>query len=196
MDRKRDFQRETSETQIRGSLNVDGRGEAEISTGLGFFDHMLMACARHGMMDLELTVTGDLHVDAHHTVEDTGLALGAALADCLGDKAGVRRFGTAFVPMDDALLRASLDLSGRAYLAYRVPIAASEAGGIPVLLFREFFRAFAGAARLTLHLDRLAGDEPHHLLEAAFKAFGRALDEATRLTPGIEGALSTKGTLG
>ncbi len=195
MQRSAQFERNTSETRICGSLSLDGAGEAHVDTGIGFFDHMLKAWAKHGMLDLELTVRGDLEVDCHHTIEDTGLVLGGALEEALGDKAGIRRFGAAVLPMDDALVRAVVDLSGRPYTAYRVALGASEVGGVPLLLFREFFRAFANTAKLTVHVDKLAGDEPHHVIEAAFKALGRALDEAKEPDPRVTGAPSTKGTL-
>lgn len=196
MDRHTQFERKTAETRIAGELRLDGAGNCDIRTGVAFFDHMLGAAAKHGFFDLSLRTEGDLDVDAHHTLEDVGLVLGDALGRCLGDKAGIRRFGTAVVPMDDALSRLTVDVCGRAYCAYRVPLATPAVGGVPVLLFREFFRAFATAAACTLHVDKLAGDEPHHVLEATFKAWGRALDEALTVDPRIDGALSTKGTLG
>lgn len=195
MERSAQFERNTNETQIRVSLCVDGRGAATVATGIGFFDHMLQAWAKHGMIDLDLKASGDLQVDPHHTIEDTGLVLGHALGDALGDKVGIRRFGSAVLPMDDALVRVVVDLSGRPYTAYRVPLAAAEVGGVPLVLFREFFRAVATSAGLTVHVDKLAGDEPHHVVEAVFKAFGRAVDEAKGADPRVIGAPSTKGTL-
>lgn len=196
MTRQTPFQRETKETRIRGVLKLDGTGHsAAIATGLGFFDHMLSALARHGMLDLELTAEGDLCVDAHHTMEDVGLTLGTAFAECLGDRAGVRRFGEATVPMDDALVRAVVDLSGRPFLGYRVEVDAYEVGGIAPRLFREFFQGFVNNAGIALHIDRLAGEAPHHVLEAVFKATGRALDMACGCDECVSGVPSTKGTL-
>ncbi|MFW5894102.1 MAG: imidazoleglycerol-phosphate dehydratase HisB [Verrucomicrobiota bacterium] len=195
MQRSAQFERNTSETQICGSLSLDGVGNARVDTGIGFFDHMLNAWAKHGMFDLELTVRGDLEVDCHHTLEDTGLVLGGALEEALGGKVGIRRFGASVLPMDDALVRVVTDLSGRPYVAYRVALDATEVGGVPLLLFREFFRAFANSANVTVHVDKLAGDEPHHVIEAAFKALGRALDQAKEPDPRVTGVPSTKGTL-
>lgn len=195
MERRAEFERTTRETQIRGCLQVDGTGKASVGTGIGFVDHMMTAMARHGYLDLDLTVCGDLEVDAHHTVEDIGLALGAALKTCVGNKAGIQRFGWCLLPMDDALVRVALDLGGRPYLVYSVDLAYPEVGGIPCILFREFFQALANSAGMNLHIARLHGDEPHHVFEAVFKAVGKALDQAVSLDPRCDGVPSTKGVL-
>lgn len=187
--------RATSETDILLSLALDGKGESTIDTGVGFFDHMLTAFAKHGFFDLNVQARGDLEVDAHHTVEDVGIVLGQALAKALGNKAGITRFGTAFVPMDEALVMASLDISGRPYLALDWALPNETLGTFPAVLGEEFFRAFAFNAGLTLHIRQLAGRNAHHLLEAAFKAVARALAEACALDSRVEGILSTKGLL-
>jgi imidazoleglycerol-phosphate dehydratase len=189
------IQRQTSETNIDLTLVIDGAGESRIDTGVGFFDHMLTAFSRHGLFDLNLTCKGDLEVDPHHTVEDVGICLGQAVAEALGDKAGIVRFGSAYVPMDEALARAVIDLSGRAYLNLQAAFVDEAVGGLPVALVPEFFRAVADNARMNLHLDLLRGTNDHHSIEAVFKATGRALDTATRLSERVQGVLSTKGTL-
>lgn len=188
--------RKTNETDIKLFLNLDGRGTAQVKTGIGFFDHMLDAFARHGLFDLEVEVDGDLEVDGHHTVEDTGLTLGAAFNEALGDKRSIRRFGSAYVPMDDALVLAVVDLSGRAYVrcdgfVFREP----SVGAFDTPLAEEFFRAFATACGCNLHLKVEAGDNAHHIIEAAFKALARALDEAVQIDERVEGIPSTKGSL-
>ena len=188
-------ERRTQETDITVELALDGEGRAKVDTGLPFMDHMLTAFARHGRFDLTVAATGDLDVDAHHTMEDLGLVLGQAIADALGDKVAICRFGAALIPMDEALARVVVDLSGRPWLSYRFRPSAAVAGGIQVRLFREFFQALVGNARLTLHVDLLAGEEIHHSLEAVFKAFGRALRQATGLDPDGVGVPSTKGLL-
>lgn len=188
--------RQTSETNIYVRMDLDGSGDSRISTGIGFFDHVLAAMAKHGLFDLEVEAQGDLHIDGHHTVEDVGIVLGQVIQDALGQKVGVRRFGTCFAPMDEALVQASLDLSGRPYLAYSLETDSNRVGEYDVCLTQEFFRAIATQARMTLHLRQLAGANHHHVIEAAFKAFGRALNEATRLDSRIVGVPSTKGTLG
>ncbi|MFA4943179.1 MAG: imidazoleglycerol-phosphate dehydratase HisB [Lentisphaeria bacterium] len=188
--------RTTRETDITVKLVLDGSGRAAVKTGVPFMDHMLTAFAKHGFFDLEVRATGDLEIDAHHTLEDLGLVLGQALREAVGDKAGIRRFGTAFVPMDEALARVVLDLSGRPYLGFRVPRPGGlPVGGVDPRLFREFFQALVNTAGLTLHLDLLAGEEMHHIFEAAFKAFGRALDQAVAAEPRCPGIPSTKGAL-
>ncbi|CAN5441674.1 imidazoleglycerol-phosphate dehydratase HisB [soil metagenome] len=190
--------RKTRETEITLRLDLDGTGAADVQTGIGFFDHMLDALARHGMFDLHLRCQGDLHIDAHHTVEDVGIVLGAAFAEALGEKRGVVRFADATVPLDEALVRAVVDLSGRAYLHFDVPLVAGQprVGDFDVALAPEFWRAFATEARLTLHLDAIRGGNAHHLIEATFKAAARALDAATRLDPRrAESIPSTKGSL-
>lgn len=186
--------RKTTETDIELTLTIDGEGRADVSTGIGFFDHMLTSFAKHGAFDLTVRVRGDLHVDGHHTVEDTGLCLGQALRDALGDKAGIRRFGHAYVPMDEALVLAVVDLSGRPYLAYNVSVS-GRIGQFDAVLTEEFFRAFASTGGVSLHLRQLAGKNEHHIVEAAFKAAARALREAVEPDPRIKGVPSTKGVL-
>jgi imidazoleglycerol-phosphate dehydratase len=188
-------ERRTSETRIELDLDLDGSGAAEVSTGVGFFDHMLTAWARHGLFDLTIRCQGDLHVDPHHTVEDVGICLGQAIGQAVGDKAGLERFGSSHVPMDEALARAVVDLSGRAFLAMEAEFRDPEVGGFPVALAREFFRAVADHGRLNLHLDLLRGGNDHHGIEALFKAFGRALGQATRRSDRVRGVPSTKGAL-
>ncbi len=196
MSRIGEIRRRTKETNLHVRVDLDGRGEAQVRTGIGFFDHMLEALARHALLDLTLEGEGDLHVDGHHTVEDTGIALGQALAQALGDRAGIRRFGDALVPLDEALVRAVIDVSGRPYLSYNIEIAKWQMlGDYDVFLTPEFFRALVLNAGLTAHLDLMRGDNPHHIVEAAFKAFARALDAATTLDPRVTGVPSTKGTL-
>lgn len=196
MARTAEVARKTRETDLTVRIDLDGRGETDIRTGIGFFDHMLEAFARHGLFDLRVAGTGDLHVDGHHTVEDTGIVLGQAVAQALGDRAGIVRYADATVPLDDALVRAVVDVSGRPYLAYHVDIPKWQMlGDYDVFLTPEFFRAFTVNARLTVHLDLLRGDNPHHVVEATFKAMARALDAATRLDPRVAGVPSTKGVL-
>jgi len=187
--------RQTKETRISLTLNLDGSGKAELSTGVGFFDHMLDALSRFALLDLTIDCTGDLQVDAHHTVEDVGICLGRALREALGDRAGIRRAASAYMPMDEALAFAALDISGRPYLAYAAEFAAPMAGAMDTQLAEEFFRAVAVNAGLTLHLKVLDGRNDHHKLEALFKAFGLALRDAAALDPRITGVLSTKGAL-
>ncbi|HEU5040722.1 MAG TPA: imidazoleglycerol-phosphate dehydratase HisB [Gemmatimonadales bacterium] len=196
MSRVGEIRRSTKETEIFVRVDLDGRGEASVRTGLGFFDHMLDALARHGLMDLTVEAQGDLHVDGHHTVEDTGIALGLAIERALGDRAGIRRYGDALVPLDDALVRAVVDVSGRPYLHYAVDIPKWQMlGDYDVFLTPEFFRALVLNAGLTAHIDLVRGDNPHHIVEATFKAFARALDAATTLDPRVTGVPSTKGSL-
>ncbi len=196
MPRTADIHRKTKETDLRVTLALDGRGEARVRTGIGFFDHMLEALARHALLDLTVEASGDLHVDGHHTVEDTGIALGQAIAKALGDRAGIRRYADALVPLDEALVRAVIDVSGRPYLAYNVDIPKWQMlGDYDVFLTPEFFRALIQNAGLTVHLDLVRGDNPHHIVEATFKAFARALDDATALDPRVRGVPSTKGVL-
>ncbi|HEY8418404.1 MAG TPA: imidazoleglycerol-phosphate dehydratase HisB [Limnochordales bacterium] len=192
--RRGEVTRRTAETDIRLVLELDGRGRAAVETGIGFFDHVLTAWARHGLFDLEVHAQGDLHVDGHHTVEDTGLCLGQALRQALGDKAGIRRFGHAYVPMDEALVLAAVDISGRPYLAYDLAVH-GRVGGFDAQLGEEFFRALVNTAGITLHLRQLAGRNTHHVLEAAFKAAARALRDAVALDPRVEGVPSTKGVI-
>jgi imidazoleglycerol-phosphate dehydratase len=196
MNRVGEIRRSTKETEIFVRVDLDGRGEAAVRTGLGFFDHMLDALARHGLLDLTVEAQGDLHVDGHHTVEDTGIALGLAIERALGDRAGIRRYGDALVPLDDALVRAVVDVSGRPYLHYAVDIPKWQMlGDYDVFLTPEFFRALVLNAGLTAHIDLVRGDNPHHIVEATFKAFARALDAATTLDPRVAGVPSTKGSL-
>lgn len=188
-------ERATKETEIRVSLDLDGTGRCEVSTGVGFFDHMLTHVAVHGLMDLAVAARGDLDVDGHHTVEDVGIALGQALRDALGDRAGIARYGDATVPMDEALAQVVLDLSGRPHLSYEDGLPPVQVGGFDAELSREFFEAFARTAGATAHVRVLAGRNAHHVLEAVFKAFGRALSAATRVDPRRTGIPSTKGSL-
>ncbi|MGH8971764.1 MAG: imidazoleglycerol-phosphate dehydratase HisB [Acidimicrobiia bacterium] len=186
-------QRATKETDIDVRLDLDGSGRAEVSTGLPFFDHMLEQLGRHGGFDLTLSAKGDLDVDAHHTVEDTGIVLGAALAEALGDKAGVRRFASGLYPLDEALVQVALDLSGRAYLVYEVETSPERIGTFDPQLAEEFWRAFVTSAGITLHLKALSGRNGHHVLEACFKGVARSLRDAVRIDG--DGVPSTKGTL-
>jgi imidazoleglycerol-phosphate dehydratase len=191
-----EIRRSTKETEIFVRVDLDGRGVASVGTGLGFFDHMLDALARHGLLDLTVEARGDLHVDGHHTVEDTGIVLGLAIERALGDRAGIRRYADALVPLDDALVRAVIDVSGRPYLHYEVDIPKWQMlGDYDVFLTPEFFRALVLNAGLTAHIDLVRGDNPHHIVEATFKAFARALDAATALDPRVTGVPSTKGSL-
>ncbi len=191
-----EIRRTTKETDLHVLVNLDGKGEAHVQTGIGFLDHMLEALARHALLDLTVEAQGDLHVDGHHTVEDTGIVLGLAIARALGDRAGIRRYGDAMVPLDEALVRAVVDVSGRPYLSYHIEIAKWQMlGDYDVFLTPEFFRALVLNAGLTVHLDLIRGDNPHHIVEAAFKSFARALDDATMLDPRVIGVPSTKGTL-
>lgn len=187
--------RNTKETQIELTLVLDGTGAADISTGIGFFDHMLNSFTKHGFMDNTLRVKGDLEVDCHHTIEDTGLALGEAIRIAAGDKAGIRRYGSSILPMDDALVLCAVDLSGRPYLNFDVPFTMERIGGFDTEMAQEFFLAVANAAGMNLHIKLLAGQNNHHIMEACFKAFAKALDEATGYDKRIGGVLSTKGTL-
>jgi len=188
--------RNTLETQISVKLNLDGRGNSKIATGIGFFNHMLDQVARHGMIDMEIEAKGDLHIDAHHTVEDVGITLGQAFAKALGDKKGVRRYGHAYVPLDEALSRVVVDLSGRPGLEYAVDYARGLVGEFDIDLVHEFFQGFANHALVTLHIDNFRGRNAHHQAETIFKAFGRALRMASETDPRAAGALpSTKGSL-
>ena len=194
--RTAEVRRDTKETQIRVKLDLDGRGIAKLSTGLPFLEHMLDQVARHGMIDLEIVAKGDLHIDAHHTVEDIGITLGQAVARAAGDKSGVRRFGHAYVPLDEALSRVVVDFSGRPGLEYHVKFARALIGEFDVDLVHEFFQGFANHAQVTLHIDNLRGDNAHHQCETVFKAFARALRAALERDPRAQGAIpSTKGSL-
>lgn len=194
--RQAEITRKTRETTIQIKLSLDGSGASKISTGIGFFDHMLEAFARHSLIDLELQASGDLQVDGHHTVEDTGIVLGQVIAQALGNRSGIVRYADATVPLDEALVRAVIDVSGRPYLDYHVDIAKWQMlGDYDVFLTPEFFRALALNAGLTVHLDLIRGENPHHIVEATFKAFARALEKAIRLDPRVTGVPSTKGVL-
>jgi imidazoleglycerol-phosphate dehydratase len=187
--------RTTKETDIRVDLDVDGRGRAQIDTGIPFFDHMLDSLARHGLLDLVVKARGDLHIDQHHTVEDVGLTLGQALREALGGKVGIRRFGDAACPLDEALVTAVVDLSGRPFLAYNLKIAQARVGSFDTELVHDFFLALTNQVGMNLHLNQSQGRNAHHIIEACFKAFARALDTAKQVDPRVEGAPSTKGTL-
>lgn len=195
--RKATVARETSETRIRVELDLDGRGSSRVQTGIGFFDHMLSAFARHGFFDLEVTAQGDLYVDGHHTVEDVGICLGKALDQALATRAGITRFGWAAVPMDEALVLAAVDLSGRPFCGVELPLSTPQVGALDTQLVVEFFRAFTWTGGFNLHLRKLAGSNDHHVIEAAFKAMARALAAAVRIEPRLGGEVpSTKGRLG
>jgi imidazoleglycerol-phosphate dehydratase len=188
--------RNTTETQIRVVVNLDGSGIAQLATGIGFFDHMLDQIARHGALDLTIEAKGDLHIDGHHTIEDVGITLGQAVARAIGDKKGIRRYGHAYVPLDEALSRAVIDFSGRPGLEWRVPFTRAMIGEFDVDLAHEFFQGFANHALVTLHIDNLRGDNAHHQCETVFKAFARALRMAVEVDPRALGVVpSTKGTL-
>ena len=193
--RKARLDRRTSETDIALSVSLDGDGGSEVVTGVGFFDHMLTHVARHGLLHLTVKATGDLHIDDHHTVEDVGIALGSALREAAGDKAGIARYGSALVPMDEALVSCALDWSGRGLLVHDFQFSSSKIGTFDTDLVAEFFRAVAANAGLTLHFEQRRGANAHHIAEAAFKAFGRALDMAKRHDERVLGIPSTKGTL-
>lgn len=194
--RRATITRKTNETDIAVTLDLDGTGAATIRTGIGFFDHMLDQLSRHALIDMQISASGDLHIDDHHTVEDCGIALGQALAQALGDKAGIRRYGSFHLAMDDALVRVALDLSGRPYLCWNLPFAAPKIGSFDTELVREFFQAVSVHAGITLHVDLIRGENAHHIAEAVFKALARALREAVEPDPRMEGRLpSTKGAL-
>ena len=195
-DRIAQVERNTLETQIHIAVNLDGTGQASLETGIPFFEHMLYQVARHGLIDLRIQATGDLHIDDHHTVEDVGITLGQAVAAAVGDKKGMTRYGHAYVPLDEAMSRVVIDFSGRPGLFYTVPFTRSAVGGFDVDLFREFFQGFVNHAQVTLHVDNLKGDNSHHQIETVFKAFGRALRMALTLDPRMgDNIPSTKGSL-
>lgn len=195
MPRTATIERNTKETKIKATLNLDGTGKSEISTGIGFFDHMLEGFSRHGFFDLTMKVNGDLQVDGHHSVEDAGIVLGTAVKEALGDKAGIRRYGSFILPMDDALCLCAVDLCGRPYFAFDCEFPAERVGELDTELVREFFYAVSYSASMNLHLKMISGINAHHMIEAMFKAFGKALDEAVSKDPRVEGVLSTKGAL-
>ena len=187
--------RKTRETEIDMEFTVDGSGKAQIETGIGFFNHMLENFARHGFFDIKLAVKGDLYVDSHHTVEDTGIVLGQALKKALGDKQGIKRYGSFLLPMDETLVLCAIDLSGRPYLSYELDLTLEKLGYMETELVKEFFYAVSYSAGMNLHIRKLSGGNNHHIIEAAFKAFAKALDEACGYDERISGVLSTKGTI-
>ncbi len=187
--------RKTKETDITVQLTIEGNGASSIETGIPFFDHMLELFSKHGLFDLRIRAEGDLKVDFHHTVEDLGICLGQAFAEALGEKKGIRRYGEAVVPMDEALASVAVDLGGRSFLAYNIKIRRIKIGDFNVSLFKEFFKAFADQARMAIHINVAYGDNAHHVIEAVFKATGRALREATEADPRVKGIPSTKGSL-
>lgn len=195
--RRADVKRKTRETDIRLTLDLDGSGQADAGTGIGFFDHMLEALAKHGALDLKVACAGDRHVDDHHSVEDVGIVLGMAVKDALGDKAGIRRFGFASVPLDEALAQVTIDLSGRAHLSFRgrKRLEKGKVGTFDVELLEDFLGAFASSSLSTMHVELRAGRNTHHLIEATFKAFARALRQAVERDPRVSGVPSTKGVL-
>jgi len=196
IQRKAEVVRDTSETKIRVALNLDGTGQQKLDTGVPFLDHMLDQIARHGLIDLDISAKGDLHIDAHHTVEDVGITLGQAVAQAIGDKKGIRRYGHAYVPLDEALSRVAIDFSGRPGLEFHVPFTRAMIGQFDVDLTHEFFQGFVNHALMTLHIDNLRGDNAHHQCETVFKAFGRALRMAAELDGRAAGTIpSTKGSL-
>lgn len=195
MSRTATIERNTKETKIRVTLELDGTGTGEINTGIGFFDHMLEGFARHGFFDLKAACQGDVQVDGHHSIEDMGIVLGAAIREALGDKKGIARFGSCMLPMDETLAMCAVDLSGRPYLVFDAPFKGQMVGSMDTQMAREFFYALSYAAGMNLHLKVLYGENDHHMMEALFKAFAKALDAATRFDPRITDVLSTKGTL-
>jgi len=195
MPRNARIERVTNETDITVDLVIDGRGHGDIQTKIPFFDHMLNLFARHGLVDLAVRADGDIDVDLHHTVEDTGIALGQSFTRALGDKRGIHRYGTAYVPMDETLTRVVVDVSGRPFLEFRAPKRISPIGLFPFSLIEEFLRAFTNNAGINLHVEILYGRDSHHMAESVFKGLARALDEATKIDPRVEGVPSTKGTL-
>ena len=195
-ERKAKYSRTTSETDISIAINLDGTGVATVDTGIGFFDHMLNSFAKHGFFDLSVKVKGDLYIDCHHTIEDTGIVLGKAIKKALGDKAGIRRYASFTMPMDDALVLSAVDLSGRPYLSYDLNLTTPKVGYFDTEMFKEFFYAVSYAAEMNIHIKQLSGENNHHIIEAAYKAFANALKEATRLDPRLgDDLLSTKGSL-
>lgn len=187
--------RKTKETDIKVNFCIDGKGASTINTGIGFFDHMLTGFAKHGFFDMELSCSGDLEVDGHHTVEDCGIALGQAIKEAAGDKKGIKRFGNFILPMDDALVMCAIDFSGRPYLNYDAIVDEEKCGDYETCLTEEFFYALSYSAGINIHIIKMAGNNGHHIIEAIFKAFGKALDQALSMDERVEGVLSTKGAL-
>lgn len=194
-ERKAHLTRTTNETDIFVSINLDGSGKAEVSTGVGFFDHMLQGFAKHGLFDLQVSVKGDLNVDDHHTIEDTGIVLGKAILKAIGDKKGIKRYGSCILPMDETLVLCAVDLSGRPYYCSDLKFTFDKIGDMNTNMIKEFFYAVSYSAEMNLHFKQLSGDNDHHIAEAAFKAFAKALDGATVIDPRITDVLSTKGTI-
>ena len=195
MAREASVERNTKETEIKLKLTLDGTGYSDIETGVGFFNHMLDGFTRHGLFDLCVRVHGDLEVDDHHTIEDTGIVLGTAIKEAIGDKKGIRRYGSCILPMDEALILCAIDLSGRPYLGYEASISSERVGGFDTEMAKEFFYAISYSASMNLHIRQLAGENSHHIIEGMFKAFAKALDKATIADPRITDVLSTKGSL-
>lgn len=195
MGRRAEIERITKETKIRCRLDLDGSGEAKINTGIGFFDHMLNSFAKHGLLDLELEADGDLEVDTHHTIEDTGIVIGQAIRQAVGDKAGINRFGSSFVPLDEALARCVVDLSGRPYLVFEAEFQVERIGCLETEMIREFFYALSYSAMMNINIKVLDGINAHHMAEAMFKSYGRALCEAVSYNPRVKGVPSTKGII-
>ncbi|MCR5737074.1 MAG: imidazoleglycerol-phosphate dehydratase HisB [Eubacterium sp.] len=195
MSRIGECKRNTSETQIEVSINLDGKGDSEVSTGIGFLDHMLISFAKHGLFDLKVKVTGDLYVDCHHTIEDTGIALGVAIRKALGEKKSIKRYGSAILPMDESLVMCALDLSGRPYLVFKVDFTTDRVGYFDTEMVKEFFHAVTYAVGMNLHIKMLEPGNNHHMIEGIYKAFAKALDQATIIDDRITDVLSTKGTL-
>lgn len=188
-------ERKTSETDIKLAFNVDGQGEADVDTGIGFFDHMLKSFAKHGLFDLQISVKGDLFVDCHHTIEDVGIVLGEAIKEAIGDKKSIKRYGSVMLPMDETLILCAIDLSGRPYLVFNGEFQANSVGYFDTQMVKEFFYAVSYSAGMNLHIKQMAGENDHHIIEGMFKAFAKALDEATLKDSRIKSVLSTKGAL-
>ncbi len=195
MNRTSKIERKTKETDIFVSLNLDGNGKTNIATGIGFFDHMLNSFARHGFFDLDCQVNGDLQVDCHHTIEDTGIVIGQAIKEALGDKMGIKRYGSFILPMDETLVLCAIDLSGRPYFSFDLPLTVDKVGDMDTEMVREFFYAVTYSAGMNLHIKKIDGGNNHHIIEAAFKAFAKSLDEAVTKDDRISDVLSTKGAL-
>ncbi len=195
MARDAKITRKTKETDIELYFNIDGKGEASVDTGIGFFDHMLVSFAKHGLFDLKCKVKGDLYVDSHHTIEDTGIVLGEAIKKAIADKKGIKRFGSCILPMDEALILSSLDLSGRPYLVFNAELTVDKLGYFDTEMVKEFFYAISYSAGMNLHIRQLDGNNNHHIIEGIFKSFAKALDEATITDNRIDGLMSTKGAL-
>lgn len=193
--RKAQIERNTSETKINISLNLDGTGQSSINTGIGFFDHMLDGFSRHGLFDLDVNIDGDLYVDGHHSIEDCGIVLGNAIKEAVGDKKGISRFGYFILPMDDALILCSIDLGGRPYFDFNYDFKVDKCGDMETDMVREFFYAVSYSAMMNIHIEVLRGINSHHIIEGIFKAFAKALDQATTIDPRIQGVASTKGVI-